>query len=106
MTLQNLDAIADDPKVKPKDRIEAGRVTFDIVISLLKLEAEQYTLATHKDVLSINSSIERNVNRFSTVADDDVKAEILSNIDSNSSIQRCSSTERSSQIANTTAAVF
>jgi hypothetical protein len=110
MTLQNLDAIANDPKVKPKDRIEAGRVTFDIAISLLKLEAEQYTLATHKDILSINRSIEQNsllsrkVNRFSTVVDD-AMAEILSNIDSQSPIKGCFSTERSSESANT-AAVF
>jgi hypothetical protein len=110
MTLQNLDAIANDPKVKPKDRIEAGRVTVDIAISLLKLEAEQYTLATHKDILSINRSIERNpllsgkVDHFSTVVDD-ATAEILSNMDSHSPTQGRSSTERSSESGNT-AAVF
>jgi len=79
IALQNLDAIANDPKVKPKDRIEAERVRVDITILLLKLEAEQYTLATHKDVLSINRSIEQNsllsrkVNRYSTVVDDGIE---------------------------------
>lgn len=59
IALQNLGAIANDPKVKPKDRIEAERVRVDMSILLLKLEAEQYTLATHKDVLSITGVLNK-----------------------------------------------